>query len=86
MQEQYAMDMMARKEFLDGKLTFTLRVTDVFKTRKFNTETIGTGFSITNDRRFDSRMAFLGVSFRIDSKRTQDQNRRDRIEEGLDEL
>ncbi len=88
MKEQYSMDVMMRKEFMDGRLTITLRLSDVFNTRNFNTETTGLNFYTNNRRKIDSRMAFLGISYRLfDTKsRMQDQERQRRLEEGYDEL
>jgi len=86
--EQHYMDLMLRDEMMNGKLTFTLRVTDVFKTRTFNTETTGSNFYQTNNRIMDTRIASLGVSFRIvdSKKRQQDQEIQRKIDEGYDEL
>lgn len=84
--EQYSMDILMRKDFMDGRLTFTLRVTDIFKTRNFNTETIGEGFFLNSARKLDSRVAYLGISYRLDNKRNQEQERQKRIEDGMDEL
>ncbi|MEW6196813.1 MAG: outer membrane beta-barrel family protein [Bacteroidota bacterium] len=86
MKEQYALDAILRKDFLDGRLSLTLRITDIFNTREFNSETNGMGFYMSSERKPDSRVAYLGVSYRLDNKKNQDQDREKRIEEGLDEL
>jgi outer membrane receptor protein involved in Fe transport len=87
-EEQHYMDLMLRDEVMNGMLTFTLRVTDVFNTRTFNTETTGSNFYQTNNRIMDTRIASLGVSFRIvdSSKRPQEQEIQRKIDEGIDEL
>jgi outer membrane receptor protein involved in Fe transport len=86
--EQHYMDLMLRDEIMNGKLTFTLRITDVFNTRTFNTQTTGSNFYQTTDRIMDTRIASLGVSFRIvdSKKRSQDQEIQRKIDEGYDEL
>ncbi len=86
MKEQYALDAIVRKDFMDGRLSLTLRITDIFNTRTFDTETYGTGFYMTNIRKMDSRVAYLGVSYRLSENRNSNQEREKRIEEGLDEL
>jgi len=87
-EEQHYMDLMLRDEMMNGKLTFTLRVTDLFKTRTFNTQTTGSNFYQTNNRIMDTRIASLGVSYRIvdSKKRTQDQEIQRKIDDGYDEL
>jgi hypothetical protein len=87
-EEQHYMDMMLRDEIMNGKLTFTLRVTDVFNTRTFNTQTTGSNFYQTTARIMDTRIASLGVSFRIvdSKKRSQDQEIQRKIDDGYDEL
>jgi hypothetical protein len=87
-EEQHYMDMMLRYEMMNGMLTFNLRVTDVFNTRTFNMETTGSNFYQTNNRIMDTRIASLGVSFRIvdSKKRSQDQERLRKIDDGYDEL
>ncbi len=88
MKEIYSMDVMLRKDFMDGRLAFTLRISDLFNSRKFNTETTGLNYYMINTRKFDSRTVNLGVSYRlVDTKgRMMDQEKQRRIEEGYDEL
>jgi len=88
MKEMYSMDVMVRKDFMDGRLAFTLRISDLFNSRKFDTETTGLNYYMINTRKFDSRIVNLGVSYRlVDTKeRMMDQEKQRRIEEGYDEL
>jgi len=88
MKEMYSMDLMVRKDLMDGRLSVTMRVSDLFNTRKFNTETTGLNYYMINDRKFDSRIVNIGVSYRlVDTKtRMMDQEKQRRIEEGYDEL
>jgi outer membrane receptor protein involved in Fe transport len=88
LESQYFMDMILRKDFMDGKLSFNLRVTDLFNTRKFNSQTTGLGFISQNNQKFDSRVVYFGVSYRLDSKRNfEDEQRQKKMnEEGFDEL
>lgn len=88
MKEMYSMDVMVRKDFMDGRLAFTLRISDLFNSRKFNTETTGLNYYMINTRKFDSRIVNLGISYRlVDTKgKMMDQEKQRRIEEGYDEL
>lgn len=88
MKEIYSMDLMVRKDFMDGRLSVTMRISDLFNTRKFNTETTGLNYFLINNRSFDSRTINVGVSYRlVDTKsRMMDQEKQRRIEEGYDEL
>ncbi|MBI2419867.1 MAG: TonB-dependent receptor, partial [Ignavibacteriales bacterium] len=54
-----------KKDFMDGDLSVNLRVTDIFKTQKFISETRGTGFILNSENIRNSRVAFLGVTYRI---------------------
>jgi outer membrane cobalamin receptor len=85
--ELYWMDLMLRKDFMDGQLSVTLRASDIFNTRKFNTETTASNFTSINKRLFDSRMVNIGVTYRLDTKsKMREQENQRRIEEGYDEL
>jgi outer membrane receptor protein involved in Fe transport len=85
--ELYWMDVMLRKDFFDGQLSATLRVSDIFNTRKFNTETTANNFSSISKRLMDSRTVNLGITYRLDTKsRLMEQERQRRIEDGYDEL
>ncbi len=86
--EMYSMDLMVRKELLDGRLSITMRISDLFNSRKFDTETTGLNYFILNKRTFDSRTLNIGISYRlVDTKtRMMEQEKQRRIEEGYDEL
>lgn len=87
MNELYWVDVMLRKDFLDGQLSATLRVSDIFNTRKFNTETTANNFTSVSKRLMDSRTVNLGITYRLDTKsRLMEQERQRRIEDGYDEL
>jgi len=86
--EMFSTDFAVKKDFMDGQLSVTFRVSDIFNTRKMNSETFGTNFYTTSYRKRESRVAYLGISYRLSpgngnkekDKRTQ-QN-----EEGMDEF
>ncbi|MEW6654410.1 MAG: outer membrane beta-barrel family protein, partial [Bacteroidota bacterium] len=87
MKELVWMDLMLRKDFFDGQLSATFRVSDIFNSRKFNTETTASNFTSISKRLMDSRTLNIGITYRINSKnRMMDQERQRRIEDGYDEL
>ncbi len=80
--EQYSVDIALRKDFMEGKLSLNFRVSDIFKTRNFNNETFGTGFNTTSTRTMDSRAAFLGISYKLNNYKSDQEKERRRIDDG----
>lgn len=66
--EMYGVDLAGKKDFFEGKLSLTARVSDIFNTRKFASEGTGAGFYLNTTRKFDSRVVYLGLSYRLDTK------------------
>lgn len=79
--EQFTADFAMRKDFMNGQLSLTFRVSDVFNTRKWESEIFGPNFLTTSYRRFESRVAYLGISFRL----SPNNNNRDRERKPRDE-
>jgi len=52
----YSVDAAFKKDFLDGDLSLTLRVSDIFKTMKYDSETIGKGFILNSLNRRESQL------------------------------
>lgn len=65
MKENYWADLGMKKDFFKGSLSLSFRISDVFKTQKFNSETWGENYSTTTERRRDSRVFFFGISYKI---------------------
>lgn len=86
LKELYSVDVAFRKDFMDGKLSLTLRASDLFNSRNFDSKTIGEGFFTTNYRTTDSRNVFLGISYRLDNNNNQRERRRTIGEEGSDDF
>lgn len=84
MKETYFADMALRKDFMNGNLSVTLRLTDLFNSRKFDSETTGLGFLSNSTRRMDSRNIYLGVSYRLNPSQ-QDRNTKPRQNQGDDQ-
>jgi len=67
MYEMYGLDLALRKDFMNDKLSVTLRLSDVFNTRKFGGEVTGSSFTSKFNRRMDSRILFLGVTYKFNN-------------------
>ena len=63
--EVFTTDFAAKKDFMDGQLSLTFRVSDIFNTRDMESETNGFNFSSTSYRKMESRVAYLGISYRL---------------------
>ncbi|RJP63265.1 MAG: TonB-dependent receptor [Ignavibacteriales bacterium] len=82
MKEQYSVDLALRKDFMEGKLSLNFRVSDIFKTRKYDSETFGTGFNTISTRTMDSRGAFLGISYKLNNYKSDQEKERRRTDDG----
>lgn len=56
-----------RQDFLKNKLTFTLRLTDIFNSRVWYENTYGVGFSSESKRHRESRVLYAGLQFKINN-------------------
>jgi len=82
----YYMDVSLRQDFFKGKLSASLRVTDVFNTRNHNSTTTSTNFTSTNKRYFESRVLYAGLQLKINNysrKVEKDRLNGDMNEEGF---
>jgi hypothetical protein len=62
-------------------------VSDVFDSRKFDSETTGEGFTITSNQRRDSRIAYLGFTYRINNyNRQKERERSGQQEQDMEEF
>lgn len=80
----YFFDVSLKKNVLKDKGSITLRVSDVFKTIKFDMESYGDNFVSTIERRRDSRVAFIGFSYRINEYKRPKPSKR--TEGGMDDM
>lgn len=78
--EMYWLDLGMRVNVLNRKGTVTLRVSDLLNTMTFRSESWGDNFSSNLERTRESRIIFLGFSYRINEYRV----RRDRQPNGDD--
>lgn len=85
--EQFTTDVAVKKDFMDGQLSLTFRVSDVFNTRKWESETFGPNFLTTSYRKMESRAAYLGISFRLNpGNNNRDRERRQRDDDEMEEF
>ena len=84
MAAMYSADMALKKDFLKDKLSVNFRLSDVFNTQKFKMNIKGDNFTSEGNRRRDSRIAYIGVSYKINGglktkikKRPMDNNNMD---------
>lgn len=63
--ENYWADLGLKKDFLKGTLGVSLRVSDIFKTIRFDMESFGDNYYSYTERRRESRVIYLGVSYKI---------------------
>lgn len=83
--EVFTTDFAAKKDFLDGQLSVTFRVSDIFNTRKMDSETNGINFISTSYRKMESRVAFLGISYRLSpGNGNKDRDKKPGNDEGMD--
>jgi outer membrane receptor protein involved in Fe transport len=85
MQEMYAVDLGLKKDVLNKKGTVTLRVSDIFNTREFNFVSYGTGFEQVHNNKRQSRIAFLGFTYRLNSEDSNRERRRQNQQNGGDD-
>jgi outer membrane receptor protein involved in Fe transport len=63
----YWVDAAMKYDFFKGKLTASLRLTDMFNTRNHNSITHGTNFTSVNTRYFESRVLYVGLQLKINN-------------------
>jgi outer membrane receptor protein involved in Fe transport len=66
-QSNYWIDISTRYDFFKGKLSATLRLTDIFNTRNHNSVTVGSNFTSVNKRYMESRVLYAGLQLKINN-------------------
>ncbi|HAH56551.1 MAG TPA: hypothetical protein DCL86_00225, partial [Bacteroidales bacterium] len=67
----YWADISARYDFMKGKASLSLRISDIFDTRIFKRESWGEGFRIVSENIRESRVGYIGFSYRINNYKRQ---------------
>lgn len=70
-EEVYFADVAFRYDFWKNNASVSLRVSDVFNSRRFDSETWGENFTIQSSRRMETRVAYLGFSYKINNYKRQ---------------
>ncbi len=84
MYEIYGLDLALRKDFFNDKLSVTLRLSDVFNTREFGGEVNGSTFTSKFNRKMDTRVLYLGISYKFNNyKEKRDRLNPDEIEQEM---
>lgn len=78
MAAMYFTEMALKKDVLNKKGTITFRLNDIFNTQEFTVNQQGADFSSENYRKRQSRMAFIGFSYRFGDVTGQNKRQRDR--------
>ncbi len=84
--EMFSTDFAVKKDFLNGQLSLTFRVSDIFNTRKFDSQTFGENFLISSNRKMQSRVAYLGISYRLSPGNGNKEKRLPDDNEGMNEF
>ena len=64
---QYYADASFRQDFMKNKLSFSLRLTDIFNTRSYASTTYGDNFTSESKWYRDSRILYAGIQFKINN-------------------
>ncbi len=64
---RYFADMSFRQDLMKKKLSLSLRLTDIFNTRVFNDIVYGEQFTITTNRKRESRVLYFGIQYQINN-------------------
>lgn len=84
----YFAELALKKDVLQKRGTLTFRMNDIFNTMAFNFEQTGEGFHATNYRKRQSRMAFIGFTYRFGEQTgpgSKQRSRRDQQQDAADE-
>lgn len=75
-EEQYSVDMGIKRDFFKGKGSLNIRIRDIFDSEVMKTTSYGENFISFQERKRDSRMVFVGFTYRFnDFKRRQERER-----------
>ncbi|MBC5992767.1 outer membrane beta-barrel family protein [Pontibacter cellulosilyticus] len=81
MEQMFSTDLAMKKDVLKKNATVSLRISDVFNTRQYNFLSFGPGFRTESENRRQSRIIYLGFTYRLNSD-DNNRNRRERNNEG----
>ncbi|WP_234736310.1 outer membrane beta-barrel family protein [Tellurirhabdus bombi] len=76
----FNVDLGVKQDVLKGRGTINLRVSDIFNTLRFQNESFGTNFVSSTVNKRESRIAFIGFSYRLSRQISRDRDDRDKKE------
>ncbi|MER2999067.1 TonB-dependent receptor domain-containing protein [Pontibacter populi] len=76
MEQMFSADLGMKKDVLKKNGTISLRVSDIFNTRQFNFLSYGPTFRTESENRRQSRIIYLGFTYRLNSDGENQRNRR----------
>ncbi len=82
MEQMFSADLGVKKDVLKKNGTISLRVSDLFNTRQFNFLSFGPDFRTESENRRQSRIIYLGFTYRINSDGDNQRNRRQQDDNG----
>lgn len=82
--EQYFADFAFRQDFLNKRLSVSLRLTDIFNSRQFDDITYGNGFTIDTRRTHESRILFIGLSYQFNNFKKKGNNQE--MNQGMEDM
>jgi len=80
MDASYNVDIAMKKDFYKGNLSLSLRASDIFNTQQFNMHRSGDGFIIDMKHKRESRIVYLGLTYKINGGIKQKENKRPEAE------
>ncbi|MDX5480300.1 MAG: TonB-dependent receptor family protein [Hymenobacteraceae bacterium] len=83
-EQLFSADLGLRKDVLDKKGTILFRVSDIFNTRQWNYLSYSDAFRTESNNRRQSRIFYIGFTYRLNSDSDRDRNRRGRGDDGGD--
>ncbi len=81
MKEMYSADLAVRKNVLNNNATISLRLSDIFDTQRFKMYNYGDNFTLDSERRRNSRMVFIGFTYRINEYERDRRRERDAMDD-----
>ena len=83
-QEMLFLDIGLRKDILDEKGTLSIKISDVFNSKKFISDTYGRNFHVTSTYQRMTRRYILGFSYKINQYRNKQRKKREGYENSDD--
>lgn len=84
MEEMFSADLGLKKDVLKKRGTINLRLTDIFNTREFNFVSFNDNFRSESNNKRQTRILYLGFTYRLNSDGNNQRNRPQREEQGGD--